>query len=83
MENQFPGAENSNRKYNSKNKRKNIIVNLKHFEARRGLPFGNNYFDAIYSHMFYNMSFTNEDPRFLFTESNKVLKNNGLLYFSA
>ena len=32
--------------------------------------------------MFYNMSFTNEDPRFLFTESNKVLKNNGLLYFS-
>jgi hypothetical protein len=32
--------------------------------------------------MFYNMSFTNEDLRFLFTESSRVSKNNGLLYFS-
>ena len=32
--------------------------------------------------MFYNMSFTDEELRFLFTESSRVLKNNGLLYFS-
>jgi len=61
---------------------KNISLNLKHFEARRALPFSNSYFDAIYSHMFFNMSFTDEELRFLFTESSRVLKNNGSLYFS-
>jgi SAM-dependent methyltransferase len=67
---------------NQKIREKNISLSLKHFEATRDLPFGNNYFDAIYSHMFYNMSFTDEDLRFLFTESSRVLKNKGLLYFS-
>jgi len=67
---------------NQKIREKNISINLKHFEARRGLPFGNNHFDALYSHMFYNMSFTDEDLRFLFTESSRVLKDKGLLYFS-
>ena len=32
--------------------------------------------------MFYNIRFTDEELRFLFKESNRVLKNNGLLYFS-
>ena len=61
---------------------KNISLKLKHFEARRDLPFDNSYFDAIYSHMFYNMSFTDEELKFLFIESSRVLRNNGLLYFS-
>jgi len=59
-----------------------ISLNLKHFQARRDLPFSNSYFDAIYSHMFYNMSFTDEELKSLFIESSRVLRNNGLLYFS-
>jgi SAM-dependent methyltransferase len=63
-------------------KEKNISVDLKHFDARKGIPFSNNFFDAIYAHMFYNMRFTNEELEFLFTETSRVLKNYGLLYFS-
>jgi hypothetical protein len=32
--------------------------------------------------MFFNMRFTDEELKFLFIESNRVLKNNGILYFS-
>jgi SAM-dependent methyltransferase len=61
---------------------KNISIDLKHFDARQGIPFSNNFFDAIYAHMFFNMRFTDEELKFLFIESNRVLKNNGILYFS-
>jgi len=61
---------------------KKISLNLKHFQARQDLPFDNSYFDEVYSLMFYNMSFTDEELKSLFTESSRVLKNNGLLYFS-
>jgi SAM-dependent methyltransferase len=67
---------------NQKIKGKNIALHLSHFEVRQELPFDSNYFDAVYSHMFYNMGFTNEELKFLFKESSRVLKNNGLLYFS-
>ena len=63
-------------------KEKNISVGLKHFDARQGIPFSNNFFDTIYAHMFYNMGFTDEELKFLFIETSRVLKNNGLLYFS-
>jgi cyclopropane fatty-acyl-phospholipid synthase-like methyltransferase len=62
--------------------KRNISLHLRHFEVKQALPFVSSYFDAIYSHMFYNMRFTDEELRFLFTESSRVLKNNGLLYFS-
>jgi len=61
---------------------KNISLHLKHFEASQALPFEAGYFDAVYSHMFYNMRFTDEELSYLFKESSRVLKNNGLLYFS-
>lgn len=57
-------------------------IKLRQFDARQGIPFDNKYFDTVYSHMFYNMRFTDEELRFLFEESSRVLKNNGLLYFS-
>ena len=60
----------------------NISIKLRQFDARQGIPFGNKYFDAVYSHMFYNMRFTDMELSFLFEESSRVLKNNGLLYFS-
>jgi SAM-dependent methyltransferase len=59
-----------------------ISLHLRHFEARQALPFDTRYFDAVYSHMFYNMRFTDEELSYLFKESSRVLKNSGLLYFS-
>ena len=69
---------------NQKIKGKNIALHLSHFEVRQALPIDidSSHFDAIYSHMFYNMHFTDEELNFLFKESSRVLKNNGLLYFS-
>jgi SAM-dependent methyltransferase len=61
---------------------KNICLHLSHFEVRQTLPFDSSHFDAVYSHMFYNMRFIDEELKFLFKESSRVLKNNGLLYFS-
>ena len=62
--------------------KENISIKLRQFDARQGIPFGNNFFDAVYSHMFYNMRFTDEELTFLFKESSRVLKSNGLLCFS-
>ena len=67
---------------NQKMRGKNICLHLSHFEVRQTLPFDSTHFDAVYSHMFYNMSFTDKELKFLFKESRRVLKNNGLLYFS-
>jgi SAM-dependent methyltransferase len=67
---------------NQKVRGKNISLHLRHFEARKALPFDTNYFDAVYSHMFYNMRFTDKELIYLFKESSRVLKNSGLLYFS-
>jgi len=65
-----------------KQREKNISIDLKHFDARQGIPFSNNFFDAIYAHMFFNMHFTDDELKFLFIECNRVTKNNGMLYFS-
>jgi ubiquinone/menaquinone biosynthesis C-methylase UbiE len=62
--------------------KENISIKLKQFDASQGIPFGNRYFGAVYSHMFYNMRFTDEELKFLFKESSRVLKDSGLLYFS-
>jgi SAM-dependent methyltransferase len=47
-----------------------------------GIPFNNSYFDAVYSHMFFNMRFTDDQLKYLFVEVNRVLKNGGLNLFS-
>jgi SAM-dependent methyltransferase len=60
----------------------NITIKLRQFDASQGIPFDKKYFDAVYSHMFYNMRFTDVELSLLFIESNRVLKNNGMLYFS-
>ena len=62
--------------------KENTSIKLRQFDAGQGIPFSNKYFDAVYSHMFYNMRFTDEELSFLFKESSRVLRNNGLLYFS-
>ncbi len=50
--------------------------------ASEGIPFANSYFDAIYSHMFFNMRFTDDQLKYLFVEVNRVLKTDGLNLFS-
>ena len=67
---------------NERTRKENVSINLQNFDAKSGLSFDNNYFDVVYSHMFYNMNFTDDQLKFLFNESSRVLKNNGLLYFS-
>ncbi len=51
-------------------------------DARSGIPFSNEEFDAVYSHMFFNMHFTKAELRFLFDEIKRVLKPNGMHFFS-
>jgi SAM-dependent methyltransferase len=60
----------------------NLDINLKNIDTVEGLPFPNNHFDAVYSHMFYNMGFSDDELKFLFDESNRILKENGRLSFS-
>ena len=34
----------------------------------QSLPFSNEYFDAVYSHILLNMKFSNDDLHFIFSE---------------
>jgi SAM-dependent methyltransferase len=61
---------------------KNLLIHATTLDARSTLPFDSNYFDAVYSHMFYNMRFTCEEIGMLFKEVNRVLKFGGLHFFS-
>ncbi|MDW0298810.1 MAG: hypothetical protein QN784_10175, partial [Nitrososphaeraceae archaeon] len=46
---------------------KNIPLHLSHFEVRQtSPPFDSNYFEAVYSHMFYDLRFLDEELKFLF-----------------
>ncbi|HEX7257452.1 MAG TPA: class I SAM-dependent methyltransferase [Nitrososphaeraceae archaeon] len=66
----------------TKTKELNLDINLRYINAVEGLPFSNGYFDAVYSHMFYNMGFSDDELKFLFNESKRVLKSKGILSFS-
>jgi SAM-dependent methyltransferase len=46
------------------------------------LPFPDMYFDAVYSHMLFNMRFSEDDLHFIFSEIRRVLKPKGLNFFS-
>jgi hypothetical protein len=58
-------------------KEKNLSIHATTFDARSSLPF-----DAVYSHMFYNMRFTCKEITMLFKEVNRILKYEGLHFFS-
>jgi SAM-dependent methyltransferase len=61
---------------------KNLPLKAMVHNASEGIPFDNSYFDAVYSHMFFNMRFTDDQLKYLFGEVNRVLKNGGLNLFS-
>jgi SAM-dependent methyltransferase len=46
------------------------------------LPFSHGYFDAVYSHMLFNMRFSEDQLHSIFSEIKKVLKPKGLNFFS-
>ena len=64
-----------------KAKEMNIDIKLKNISALEGIPYPDNYFDTVYSHMFYNMGFNDNELKFLFSESNRVLKNKVYYHF--
>jgi SAM-dependent methyltransferase len=61
---------------------KNLRIKAMVYDASKGIPFDNSYFDAVYSQMFFNMRFTDEQLKYLFVEVNRVLKDGGLNLFS-
>jgi SAM-dependent methyltransferase len=67
-------------------KERNLLSNIHTsiFDARSNntIPFNNNEFDAVYSHMFFNMRFKWEQLRFMFQEIRRVLKHDGFNFFS-
>lgn len=52
------------------------------YDATKPLPFNDNEFDAVYSHMLFNMKFGQEQLRFIFKEIRRVLRNDGFHFFS-
>ncbi len=53
------------------------------FDPRnKRIPFSKDEFDAVYSHMFFNMRFTCEQLKFMFQEIRRILKNDGFNFFS-
>lgn len=66
----------------AKTKESSLNVYLKNINAVEGLPFHKNHFNAIYLHMFYNMDFSDDELKFIFSGTKRVLKNKGLLSFS-
>jgi SAM-dependent methyltransferase len=50
--------------------------------TNKPIPYSKDEFDAVYSHMFFNMRFTWEQPKFMFQEIRRVLKDDGFDFFS-
>jgi SAM-dependent methyltransferase len=66
-------------------KERNLLNNIyaSIFDPRnKPIPFSNDKFDAVYSHMFFNMLFTWEQLKFMFQEIRRVLKHDGFNFFS-
>jgi ubiquinone/menaquinone biosynthesis C-methylase UbiE len=61
---------------------KNLPITTMIHNPLEGIPFDNSYFDAIYSHMFFNMRFTYDRLKYIFVEVNRVIKIVGLNLFS-
>jgi SAM-dependent methyltransferase len=68
--------------HKAKKEKKELQVNSKTFDIRNALPFPNNYFDAVYSHMFLNMKFSQDELGFIISEIRRVLKDGGFNFFS-
>jgi len=52
------------------------------YDTTKPLPFNDNEFDAVYSHMLFSMKFSQEQLKFIFKEIRRVLRNDGFHFFS-
>jgi SAM-dependent methyltransferase len=67
-------------------KERNLLSNIHTsiFDPRTNntIPFNKDEFDAVYSHMFFNMRFTWKQLKFMFQEIRRVLRGYGFNFFS-
>ncbi|MDH2907051.1 MAG: class I SAM-dependent methyltransferase [Candidatus Nitrosotalea sp.] len=63
-------------------KQTGLSVEASVYDATRPLPFNDNEFDAVYSHMLFSMKFSREQLKFIFKEIRRVLRNDGFHFFS-
>ncbi len=63
-------------------KQKDLSIDASVYDATKPLPFSDNEFDAVYSHMLFSMRFSRDQLKFIFKEIKRVLKNNGFHFFS-
>ena len=61
---------------------KRLPIKSQTFDVKNPLPFADGYFDAVYSHMLFNMRFSEHELHFAFSEIRRVLKPDGLNFFS-
>jgi SAM-dependent methyltransferase len=60
---------------------KRLPIKSQTFDVKNPLPFADGYFDAVYSHMLFNMRFSEDELHFAFSEIRRVLKPEGLTSF--
>lgn len=53
-------------------------IEVIHCDICTGIPFGNEYFDAVYSFLLFPVGFSDLQIDFVFSEIHRVLRNNGL-----
>ncbi|HET7391348.1 MAG TPA: class I SAM-dependent methyltransferase [Nitrososphaeraceae archaeon] len=63
-------------------RKKGLPIKSQTFDVKNPLPFADSYFNAVYSHMLFNMRFSEEELHFAFSEIKRVLKTKGLNFFS-
>ena len=67
---------------NEKANEKKLPVKSHLYDIKKPLPFKDACFDAAYSHMILNIRFSKAELHSIFSEIRRVLKPNGLNYFS-
>jgi SAM-dependent methyltransferase len=63
-------------------KEKRLPIKSQTFDVKNPLPFADGYFDAVYSHMLFNMRFSEGELHFAFSEIRRVLKPEGFNFLS-
>lgn len=53
-------------------------IETRHCDIRKGIPFGDGYFNAVYSFLLFPVGFIDSQIEFVFSEIHRVLRNNGL-----
>jgi hypothetical protein len=62
-------------------RKKNLPIKAMIHNASEGIPFYSSHFDAVYSHMFFNMRFTDDQLKYLFVESTEFSRVEDLICF--